>query len=198
MESFKSWLKENEINESWKDLALAGALTAGALTAQGANSPMPINTPTQNQASLVPQVRTWIDKENKTIGIGHLEKTDRNFVYIRMTKTPTELTKIAKSVLSNEDSEYAKNYEDLIFHGRKEVKQPQSTQRIKAIQKMEFDPDFGPQPKFKNANPIQIWKYQLRFIQEEERKMRLGRRPSIDYILLYKKYGGKMPEPPLE
>lgn len=55
-----------------------------------------------------------------------------------------------------------------------------------------------PQPKIKNATAIQIWGYQVRFVQEEERKIRVGKRPSIDYILLYKKYGGKMPEPPVE
>lgn len=164
MNDFKNWLSQYELKESWRDFALAGMMAAGVAgrPGYGANSPMPINSSIQNKTTLIPQIRVWRDKDRKEFGTGHLEKIDKDFAYIRMTKSPEEITKILRSTLSDEDTEYVNNQENLFIHGKKS---PNNN-----FGEKEFDPKFGPQPKIKNATAIQIWRYQVRFVQEEEKK----------------------------
>lgn len=62
-----------------------------------------------------------------------------------------------------------------------------------------FDPTFGPQPpKYgsKVNTPMEIWKYQFRWVQEQEANMRRGRRPSPEYIAFVQRYNNQFPKAP--
>jgi len=63
----------------------------------------------------------------------------------------------------------------------------------------DFDPTFGPQPtKFgKKVNtPMEIWRHQFRWVQEQEALIRLGRRPNPDYIAYARHYKNQFPKAP--
>lgn len=65
--------------------------------------------------------------------------------------------------------------------------------------KRDFNPSIGPQPRgIKSATPLQVWKYQLRFVQEQERLMRFGKQPNPDYHVLVHYYQNKWPSPPVD
>lgn len=64
--------------------------------------------------------------------------------------------------------------------------------------KKPFNPRIGPQPRNKNSDALAVWKHQLRFVQEQERLMRFGKRPDPDYYVLVHYYNNQWPSPPVE
>jgi hypothetical protein len=63
-----------------------------------------------------------------------------------------------------------------------------------------FNPDFGPKPaykKMKELKPSEVWRYQFRWVQEQEALMRRGRRPSPEYVEFVRYYNNHFPDPPM-
>jgi hypothetical protein len=63
--------------------------------------------------------------------------------------------------------------------------------------KKPFNPKIGPQPANKKANALQIWKYQVRYVQDVESKMRRGMKPTPEYIILRQYYNNTLPDAPV-
>jgi len=63
--------------------------------------------------------------------------------------------------------------------------------------KVPFNPKIGPQPANKKANPLQIWKHQVRYVQDVEAKMRRGMRPTPEYLILKQYYKNTLPDAPI-
>lgn len=73
--------------------------------------------------------------------------------------------------------------------------------------KRAFNPRIGPQPRSRinsktkeriEPNDLDVWKHQLRFVQEQERLMRFGNRVDPDYYVLVHYYKNQWPDPPVD
>jgi hypothetical protein len=63
--------------------------------------------------------------------------------------------------------------------------------------KVPFNPKIGPQPANKKASPLQIWKHQVRYVQDVEAKMRRGTRPTPEYLIFKQYYKNTLPDAPI-
>jgi len=213
IQSFKEYCNERleEEHRLSRRGLLAGALAAGAFgsVAKAANTPAgsPDLPSPEDSVGMIPQVRYWDHADKK----GHMENFDRSFVYIRFTDSPDVLTKFLRDALSDRDKEYVSQHEAMVM--RRKVGRPQQNQQARgnqagqvnnqgqqavAVEKKRFNPDFGPKPPYKNPTPIQVWKHQYRLVTKAEAEMARGKRPPVDYVILYKYYNGQMPDPPEE
>jgi hypothetical protein len=207
-ESFKEWLKNEELNEqgltrrkllSGGAAALVGAL--GLNKAMGANTSAnsPGVTAPEDSVGMIPQIRNWSDRDGTFSKQGHLESLDKSFAYIRFTDSPDKLTRIPRSWLSDEDREYLSMFEQ----GRRthpagdaQVQNGPSTVQQGQAEKKPFNPKFGPKPPTKNPTPMQVYRHQVRIARDGAYQVSLGKKPPVDYLILYRYYNGIMPDPP--
>lgn len=205
LESFREWLVGEE-NRLGRRGFLAGALAAGASgllgsSSKGANVPVGSSDlpPPEDSIGMSPQIRIW-DNVRKS---GHMENFDQNFVYIRFTDSPDVLSKILRSELSERDKEYVGKHEAMLrsrnrYGSRGPTQQTYEPSRPGSSSRP-FNPDYGPKPLgIKKPTPMQVWKYQFNLVTKAEEGMARGRKPPIDYVILYRYYDGKMPDPPEE
>jgi len=205
IQSFKEYFNESlkeEFKLSRRGL-LAGALAAGALgsVARAANTPAgsPDLPSPEESVGMIPQVRYWDHVGKK----GHMENFDKSFVYIRFTDSPDVLSKVLRDALSDRDKEYVNQHGAMAAQRRvaghgNQVGQMNNQGQAAFVEKKRFNPDFGPKPSYKNPTPTQVWKYQYRLVTRAEAEMARGKRPPVDYVILYKYYNGQMPDPPEE
>ena len=213
MMKFKKWLQEEDVSEgALKNIALAGMLGLSSLGNTDAANTSQVDP--QNSIGQQPQIKVWNDSTGSLEAKGHLEKIDNDLITIRLL-TNNYFTMPIKW-FSEEDKIYIDKHRGMknidinakvkdFIPDVKNIQQAPNQQSASQNSKpslstsdVEFDPTFGPKPPNKNPTPMQVYKYQINLVNKAQIEMNRGKRPSAEWLMLYKKYNGQQPFPPTE
>ena len=214
MMNFKKWLQEEDVSEgALQNLALAGMLGLSSVgnTAAAANSSEVVP---QDSIGQQPQIKVWKDSTGSIEKQGHLEKIDNDLITIRLLNNDSFTMPI--NWFSEEDKIYIDKHRGMknidinakvkdFIPDVKNIQQAPNQQSASQNSKpylstsdVEFDPTFGPKPPNKNPTPMQVYKYQINLVNKAQMEINRGKRPSAEWLILYKKYNGQQPFPPTE
>ena len=211
MMKFKKWLQEEDVSEgALKNLALAGALGLSSLgsTAAAANSSEVVP---QDSIGQQPQIKVWKDSTGSIEKQGHLEKIDNDLITIRLLNNDSftmpinwfsgnDRTYIDKhrGMTSVDINAQVKSFLPDLKNTQQAPNQKSASAPSLSTSPVEFDPTFGPKPPNKNPTPMQVYKYQINLVNKAQMEINRGKRPSAEWLILYKKYNGQQPFPPTE